>query len=131
MLTNSSHAVTSAVRPGVAAGHTACVSSSRLLRGIRQPAAAAAASSTSSSPTERRADYNSRPFSRAFQFEEKVSIRFSLPNRFFRFDSIGQSDKFAACTLILYSNDGEFGEGPGGVFLRCGSFCAISVSIRQ
>ena len=30
------------------------------------------------------------------------SIRFSQPNRFFfRFDSIRQSDKFAACTLIL------------------------------
>ena len=29
------------------------------------------------------------------------SIRFSLPNRFFRFDSIRQSDKFAACTLIF------------------------------
>jgi len=32
---------------------------------------------------------------------KKVSIRFSLPNRFFRFDSIHQSDKFAASTLIL------------------------------
>ena len=31
---------------------------------------------------------------------KKVSIRFSLPNRFF-FDSIRQSDKFAACTLIF------------------------------
>ena len=31
--------------------------------------------------------------------------------------------------LYLNSNDGEFGEGPGGVSLRCGSFCAISVSI--
>ena len=29
------------------------------------------------------------------------------------------------------SNDGEFGEGPGGVSLRCGLFCAISVSVRQ
>jgi len=29
------------------------------------------------------------------------SIQFSLPNRFFRFDSIRQSDKFAACTLIF------------------------------
>ena len=29
------------------------------------------------------------------------------------------------------SNDGECGEGPGRVSLRCGSFCAISVSIRQ
>jgi len=50
---------------------------------------------------------------------KKVSIRFDSP-----------SDKFAACT---YSNssDGEFGKGPGGVSLRCGSFCAISVSIRQ
>ena len=28
-------------------------------------------------------------------------------------------------------NDGEFGERLGGVSLRCGSFCAISVSIRQ
>jgi len=37
---------------------------------------------------------------RAFQFGQKVSIRFSLLNRFF-FDSIPQSDKFAACTLIL------------------------------
>ena len=32
---------------------------------------------------------------------KKVSIRFSLPNRFFRFDSIRQSDKFAASTLIF------------------------------
>jgi len=30
---------------------------------------------------------------------KKVSIRFSLPDRFF--DSIRQSDKFAACTLIF------------------------------
>jgi len=41
---------------------------------------------------------------RAFQFGQKKcrldSIRFSLPNRFFRFDSIQQSDEFAACTLI-------------------------------
>ena len=29
------------------------------------------------------------------------SIRLSLPNRFFRFDSIRQLDKFAACTLIF------------------------------
>ena len=29
------------------------------------------------------------------------SIRFSLPNRFFRFHSIRQSDKFAASTLII------------------------------
>ena len=49
-------------------------------------------------------------FSRAFQFGQKKlrfdSIRFSLPNRFlpnrfFRFDSIRQSNKFAACTLIF------------------------------
>jgi len=40
---------------------------------------------------------------RAFQFGQKNfdSIRFSLPNRFFRFDSIRQSDKFAAFTLIF------------------------------
>jgi len=42
---------------------------------------------------------------RAFQFGQKKflfdSIRFSLPNRFFRFDSIRQSDKFAASTLIF------------------------------
>jgi len=42
---------------------------------------------------------------RAFQFGQKKflfdSIRFSLPNRFFRFYSIRQSDKFAACTLIF------------------------------
>jgi len=38
----------------------------------------------------------------AFQFrQKKVSIRFSLPNRFFRFDSFRQSDKFATCTLIF------------------------------
>ena len=68
---------------------------------------------------------------RAFQFGQKSfdSIRFSLPNRFFRFDSIRQSDKFAASTLIF--KYGEFCEGPGGVSLRCGPFCAISVSIRQ
>ena len=43
--------------------------------------------------------------SRAFQFGQKKfrfdSTRFSLPNRFFRFDSIRQSDKFAACILIF------------------------------
>ena len=40
---------------------------------------------------------------RAFQFGQKSfdSIRFSLPNRFFRFDSIRQCDKFAASTLIF------------------------------
>jgi len=40
---------------------------------------------------------------RAFQFRQKSfnSIRFSLPNRFFRLDSIRQSDKFAASTLIF------------------------------
>jgi len=40
---------------------------------------------------------------RAFQFGPKSfdSIRFSLPNQFFRLDSIRQSDKFAACTLIF------------------------------
>ena len=40
---------------------------------------------------------------RAFQFRQKSfdSIRFSLPNRFFRFDTICQSDKFAASTLIF------------------------------
>ena len=37
---------------------------------------------------------------RAFQFGQKVSIWFSLLNRFF-FDSIPQSDKFVACTLIF------------------------------
>ena len=42
-----------------------------------------------------------RVLTRAFQFGQKVSIRFSLPNRFFRFDSIRQSDKFAASTLIF------------------------------
>ena len=38
-----------------------------------------------------------------FQFWQKSfdSIRFSLPNRFFRFDSIRQSDIFAASTLIF------------------------------
>jgi len=45
------------------------------------------------------------PQTRAFQFGQKKfrfsSVRFSLPNRFFRFDSIRQSDKFAACTLIF------------------------------
>jgi len=44
-------------------------------------------------------------YTRAFQFGQKKfrfdSIQFSLPNRFFRFYSIQQSDKFAACTLIF------------------------------
>jgi len=64
---------------------------------------------------------------------KKVSIRFDSRYQidFFRFDSIRQSDKFAASTLYSNSNGGEFGEGPGGLSLRCGSFCAISVSIRQ
>jgi len=40
---------------------------------------------------------------RAFQFGQKVSIRFDYRYRidFFRFDSIRQSDKFAASTLIF------------------------------
>jgi len=40
---------------------------------------------------------------RAFQFGQKSfnSIRFSLPNRFFWFDSIRQFDKFAAFTLTF------------------------------
>ena len=42
---------------------------------------------------------------RAFQFGQKKfrfdSIRFSLRIDFFLFDSIRQSDKFAACTLIF------------------------------
>jgi len=43
------------------------------------------------------------PIGRAFQFGQTSfdSIRFSLPNRFFRFHSIRQSDKFAAFTLIF------------------------------
>jgi len=42
---------------------------------------------------------------RAFQFGQKVSIRFdsilATESIFFRFDSIRQSDKFAASTLIF------------------------------
>ena len=49
------------------------------------------------------------------------------------FDSIRFANLMKLPLLRWYSNsnDGEFGEGPGGVSLRCGSFCAISVSIRQ
>ena len=32
---------------------------------------------------------------------------------------------------MMVSNDGEFGEGPGGVSLHYGSFCAISALVRQ
>ena len=72
---------------------------------------------------------------RAFKLGQK-SFDSILATESIFFDSIRQSDKFAACTLIWLvgysdSNDGEFGEEPGGVSLRCGSFCAISVSIRQ
>ena len=39
---------------------------------------------------------------RAFQFrQKKVSIRFDFRYRIDFFDSIRQSDKFAACTLIF------------------------------
>ena len=48
---------------------------------------------------------NVHVWTRAFQFGQKKFrfdyIRFSLWNRFFRLDSIRQSDKFAACTLIF------------------------------
>jgi len=40
------------------------------------------------------------------------------------FDSIRQSEK-------LPDSDGEFGEGPGGVSLCCGSFCAILDNFQQ
>ena len=45
------------------------------------------------------------------------------------FDSIRQSDKFAACTLIfkINSNGGEFDEGLGGVFTLWFIMCPISI----
>jgi len=49
---------------------------------------------------------------RAFQFGQKS------------FDSIRQSEN-------LPDSDGEFGEGPGGVSLCCGSFCAILDNFQQ
>jgi len=69
---------------------------------------------------------------RAFQFGQKK----------FRFDSILPTEsvysiRFANLINLLLvhwysnSNNGEFGEGPGGISLCCGLFCAISVSIRQ
>jgi len=60
-----------------------------------------------------------RPVTRAFQFGQNK----------FRFDSIRFANLINLPLLHRYSisNDGEFGEGPGGVSLRC----AISVSIRQ
>ena len=71
--------------------------------------------------------------SRAFQFGQKVSILFDSRYRIDFFDSIRFANLINLPLLHWYSNsnDGEFGEGPGGVFLRCGPFCAISVSIRQ
>ena len=49
--------------------------------------------------------YAGRPTNQSIPIRAKKfrfdSIRFSLPNRFFRFDSIRQSDKFAASTLIF------------------------------
>ena len=62
-------------------------------------------------------------YARAFQFGQKS------------FNSILATDRFDSPNVINLplvhgysnSNDGEFGEGPGGVSL----LCAISVSIRQ
>ena len=72
---------------------------------------------------------------RAFQFGQKSfdSIRFDSHYRIDFFDSIRFANLINFPLLHWYSNsnDGEFGEGPGGVSLRCGSFCDISVSIRQ
>ena len=62
---------------------------------------------------------------RAFQFWQKK----------FRFDSVLATESIFSIRfgnlINLPDTDGEFGEGPGGICLRCGSFCAISVSIRQ
>jgi len=67
---------------------------------------------------------------RAFQFGQKDSILATESIFSIRFANL-----INLPLLHWYrysnSNDGEFGEGPGGVSLRCGSFCAISVSIRQ
>ena len=64
---------------------------------------------------------------------KKVLIRFDSRYRIDFFDSIRFGNLINLPLLHWYSNnnDGEFGEGPGGVFLCCGSFCAISISIRQ
>jgi len=64
---------------------------------------------------------------------KKASIRFDFRYRVDFFDSIRFANLINLPLLHWYSNsnDGELGEGPGGVSLRCGSFCAISVSIRQ
>ena len=61
------------------------------------------------------------------------SILFDFRYRIDFFDSIRFANLINLPLLHWYSNsnDGEFGEGPGGVSLRCGSFCAISLSIRQ
>ena len=67
---------------------------------------------------------------RAIQFGKKSfdSIRFDSRTESIFFDSIRFANLINLPLLHWYSNnnDGEFGEGPGGVFLRCGSFCAIS-----
>ena len=72
---------------------------------------------------------------RAFQFGQKSfdSIRFDSRYRIDFFDSIRFANLINLPLLHWYSNsnDGEFGEKPGGVSLSCGSFCALSVSIRQ
>ena len=65
---------------------------------------------------------------------KKGSIRFDsiLATESIFFDSIRFGNLInLPLTADSNSNDGEFGEGLGGVSLRCGSFCAISVSIRQ
>ena len=66
---------------------------------------------------------------------KKVSIQFDsiLAAESIFFDSIRFANLINLPLLHWYSNSngGEFGEGPGGVSLRCGSFGAISVSIRQ
>ena len=64
---------------------------------------------------------------------EKVSIRFDSRYRidFFHSIRIGNLINLPIVHWYSNSNDGEFGEEPGGVSLRYGSFCAISVSIRQ
>jgi len=71
--------------------------------------------------------------SRAIQFGQKSfdSIRFDSHYRIDFFDSIRFANLINLPVVYWYSNSsaGEFGEGPGGVPLRCGSFCAISVSI--
>jgi len=61
---------------------------------------------------------------RAFQFRQKSFVSILATESIF---SIRFANLINLPLVHWYSNssDGEFGEGPSGASLRCGSFCAI------